>query len=115
MFSLILLIIFALAFGYFATFNQDLIPLVLGPYYTTPPIPLYIVIGLTLLVGLLLAWFISLAGSLSNGFALRQKERELNNKEATITTLTKKVNELQIENANLKGELKNEPFDDISL
>lgn len=115
MFSLILLIILAIGFGYFATFNLNLVTITLGPYYTTPPIPLYIIIGLTLLVGLLLAWFISLIGSFNNSFALRQKERELNDKEATIHTLTKKVNEIEIENDNLKGELKNEPFDDISL
>lgn len=115
MFSLILLIVFAISFGYFATFNLDSIPIVFGPYYTTPAIPLYIIIGATLLIGLLLAWVISLVRSFSNGLALRQKERELINKEATIHTLTKKVNEIEIENANLKGELKNEPFDDVSL
>jgi uncharacterized membrane protein YuzA (DUF378 family) len=114
-FSLILFIVFAIAFGYFATFNLDLIEVVLGPYYTTPPIPLYIVIGMTLLIGLLLAWFISLANSLTNGFALRQKERELNNKDETIVTLTKKVNELQLENAKLSGDQGNDPTDELAL
>lgn len=115
MFSLILLIIFAIVFGYFATFNLEMVTIALGPYYTTPPIPIYIVIGLTLLVGLVLAWLISSVAALSNSFTLRSKERELNDKKSTIHTLTKKVNELQIENSNLKGELKNEPFDDTSL
>lgn len=114
-FSLILLIIFAIGFGYFATFNVLSVPILFGTYYSFPSVPLYVVIGISLLMGLLLAWFISLAGSLSNSFILRRKERELNTKEATIHTLTKKVNEIQIENANLKGELKNEPLDDISL
>ena len=114
-FSLILLIIFAIGFGYFATFNSLTVPVMFGTYYTLPGVPLYGVIGVSLLVGLLLSWFISLVASLGTSFTLRKRERELNDKKASIHTLTKQVNKLEIENSNLKGELKNEPFDDGSL
>lgn len=114
-FSLILLIIFAIGFGYFATFNVLTVPIIFGTYYTISGVPLYIVIGVSLLAGLLFSWLISLAGSLSNSYTLRSKERDINNKKSTIHTMTKQINELEIENSNLKGELKNEPFDDGSL
>lgn len=114
-FSLILLIIFAIGFGYFATFNVITVPILFGTYYSFPSVPLYVVIGISLLVGLILSWFISLAGTLGNSFTLRRKERDLNDKKSTIHTMTKQINKLEIENSNLKGELKNEPFDDGSL
>lgn len=114
-FSLILLIIFAIGFGYFATFNALAVPIAFGTYYTLSAVPLYLVIGVSLLTGLLLSWFISLVASLGNSFTLRKRERELNDKKASIHTMTKQINKLEIENSNLKGELKNEPFDDGSL
>lgn len=114
MFNLILLVIFALGFGYFSTQNTLSIPLTFGPY-TVNAIPLYIVLGVTILMVLLLAWAINLINSLSVNMTLRNKEREIKAAKATIHDMTKKINDLQIENANLKGELKNEPMDDISL
>ena len=114
-FSLILLIIFAIGFGYFATFNVLTVPILFGTYYSFPAVPFYAVIGISLLIGLILSWFISLAGTLGNSFTLRRKERDLNDKKSTIHTMTKQINQLEIENSNLKGELENEPFDDGSL
>ena len=115
MFSLILLIIFAIGFGYFATFNVISIPVVLGSFYTFPSVPLYAVIGIALLIGIVLAWLISLTSQLASAITLHKVKNEITDKKSTIHEMTKKVNELQIENANLKGELKNEPLDDSSL
>lgn len=115
MLSLILLLIFAISFGYFATFNAIPVPIVLGHFYTLPSLPLYAVIGASILLGLVLAWFISLLGSLANTIELSKIKHEVKDKKSTIHDLTKQVNELQIENSNLKGELKNEPTDPNSL
>lgn len=115
MFSLILLIIFAIGFSYFASFNVVTVPIAFGTFYLIPSIPLYGVIGLSLLLGLILSWFISMVGSLMNGYAMRSKERQIISGKSTIHDMTKQINKLQIENSNLKGELKNEPFDDGSL
>jgi uncharacterized membrane protein YciS (DUF1049 family) len=114
MLNLILLVVFALAFGYFSTQNTLTIPLALGPY-TITAIPLYVVIGATLLLGLTFAWLISFLDSFTIKMTLRGKENEIKKNKTAIHEMTKKINELQIENANLKGELKNEPMDDISL
>lgn len=115
MFSLILLLIFAIGFGYFATFNVLAVPVIFGPYYTFPSVPLYAVIGASLLVGLILSWFISLVGLLGNSYTLRRKDREINAGKSQVHSMTKQVNDLQIENSNLKGELKNDPTDPNSL
>ncbi len=114
-FSLILLLIFAIGFGYFATFNVLAVPIIFGSFYSLTAIPLYVVIGASLLIGLLLSWLISLVGSLGNRFTLRAKEREINDSKAKIHAMTKQTNELQLENANLKGELKNDPVDELTL
>lgn len=114
MFNLILLVIFAIGFGYFATLNTLTVPLTFG-FYSFHSLPLYVVIGVSLLAGLVLSWLISLLGSLSNSIAMYGKEKEINTDKATIHAMTKQTNDLQIENAGLKGELKNEPFDDTSL
>jgi uncharacterized membrane protein YciS (DUF1049 family) len=114
MFNLILLVLVALGFGYFSTQNTLTIPLVFGPYALTN-IPLYTVVGITLLIGLLLAWVISLLSSLATAMNLRDKEKAIREHEDTIQALTKRVNELQIENANLKGELKSESTDELTL
>lgn len=114
-FSLILLIIFAIGFGYFATFNVVAVPIIFGSIYTVSAVPLYIVIAGSLLVGLFLSWLITFFTSLSSHYIMRHKDREINSGKSTIHTMTKQINDLEIENSNLKGELKNEPFDDGSL
>jgi uncharacterized membrane protein YciS (DUF1049 family) len=102
-------------FGYFATFNTLMIPLSLGHFYTFTSLPLYLIIGVTLLVGILLAWLISLSTVVSTKVTLSRFKRELHEKKDAIRSMTKQVNELQVENATLKSELKNDPTDDISL
>lgn len=114
MFNLILLVAVALGFGYFSTQNTLTTPLIFGSY-TSPEIPVYVIVGITLLIGLLLAWIISVLSSLATAINLRDKEKAIKEHEDTIQTLTKRINELQIENANLKGELKSEPLDELTL
>lgn len=112
MFALILLVILALAFGYFATQNTLNIPITLASY-TFSGVPLYIVLGITLLIGLLFSWFVSLLDSFSVAMKLRGKDSTIKDSNKTIQDLTKRVNELEIENAKLKGS--KEQTDDKSL
>jgi hypothetical protein len=51
MFSVILLVVIALVFGVFATQNTIGIPITIGSL-VIPDVPLYIVLGVTLLIGL---------------------------------------------------------------
>lgn len=108
MFTLILLVILALGFSYFATENTQLSTITLAGY-TLTPVPLYILTGVTLLLGLSLSWLISLLDSLSSALKLRGKEHVIKDAKTTIQELTKKINQLEIENAKLVGRSGNKP------
>lgn len=114
MFTLILLVIVALGFGYFATQNTLYIPITIANS-VIPDVPLYIVLGLTLLLGLSISWIISLLDSFSVAMKLRGKEHTIKDAKHTINDLTKRVNQLEIENAKLKGNVEKEQVDDESL
>lgn len=100
MFTLILLVILALGFSYFATENTQLSTITLAGYKMAQ-IPLYVLIGITLLIGLSLSWLISLLDSLAVAMKIRGKEHVIKDAKDTIRDLTKKVNDLEIENAKL--------------
>jgi len=114
MFTFILVVILAIFFGYFATQNTQDITLTLSNY-SIPQIPLYIVLGITLVIGLGVAWIISLSGTISSALTLRGKDSTIKHAKTNINDLTKRINQLEIENAKLKGEAKNEHTDDTSL
>jgi hypothetical protein len=107
MFTLILFIVLALGYGYFATQNTALVSIVL-PYLTIPDIPMYVIIGVTLLIGLTLSWLISLVDGLFATMALHGKDSTIKNAKRTNAELSRKINELEIENAKLMGKLENE-------
>jgi regulator of replication initiation timing len=52
---------------------------------------------------------------LGNSYTLQRKDREINEGKSQVHSMTKQVNDLQIENSNLKGELKNDLTDPNSL
>lgn len=105
MFSLILLVVVGLMFGYFATQNTVITPITLAGYPISDT-PLYLIIGITLLLGLLLAWIISLSDSIMAALKLRGKEHTIQAAQKTNSALSQKINALEVENARLKGELK---------
>ncbi len=105
MFTLILLVILGLVFGYFATQNTLHIPITIASY-TLRDVPLYAVLGITLLVGFGISWIISLLDSISVALKLRGKESTIKNTKTTVNVLEKRVNELELENAKLKGQLE---------
>lgn len=114
MFSFIIYLVLAIAFGYFATQNTGLISLTLASY-KIENIPLYIALGATLLIGLLFSWLNSLIGSFTTSMKMRGKEHVIKDDRKVIHELTKKINELEIENAKLTGELKTESKDPNSI
>lgn len=100
MFSLIILVILALMFAFFATENTLPTTITLAGSILTQ-IPLYILIGLTLLIGLSLSWLISLLDSLAVSMKLRSKDHTISNAKDTIQDLNRKIKDLEIENARL--------------
>ena len=114
MFTLILFVILSIIFGYFATQNTQNITIRLENYII-PNVPLYIVIGATLLIGFSFSWLISLLDSFSAAMKIRGKENTIKDAHKTMQELTKQVNQLEIENAKLKGMVDKEQADDESL
>lgn len=107
MFTLILLVIIGLSFGYFATMNTMTIPVnIAGVTYND--VPLYIVLGITLLLGLALSWVISMVDSVYTSMAFRGKDRAIRDRERTVDSLSKQVHDLEVENAKLRGRLDEE-------
>lgn len=103
MLTVILFLILALVFGYFATQNTQHITITVATY-TLSSIPLYAAVGITLLIGLSFSWLVSLIDSFSVAMKLRGKEHKIKDANKTIQDLTKQVKELEIENARLRGQ-----------
>lgn len=108
MFTLILLVILALGFSYFASENTQHSTITFAGYML-PQMPLYVLIGFTLILGLSLSWLISLLDSLSTAMKLRGKEHVIKDAKETIRDLTKRVNLLEIENAKLSAVSQKHP------
>ncbi len=105
MFTLILLVVLGLVFGYFATQNTQSVPVTLANT-TLTDVPLYILLGITLLIGFGISWVINILDSITAAFKLRGKDKTIKNAKATVGELEKRVSELEVENAKLKGQLQ---------
>lgn len=105
MFTLILLVLIGLSFGYFATQNTMNIPVnIAGMVYEH--VPLYVVLGITLLVGLALSWIISMIDSIYTSMTLRGKDNVIKDTKRSNNELVKQVRQLELENAKLRGRLE---------
>ena len=113
MFTLILYVILAIAFGYFATENIQKVSVTFAGT-ALEPVSLFIIIGITFLIGLGFSWIASLFNSLSVALKIRGKETIIKNAKNTIRSLTKHTNDLEIENAKLTNQ-KDRLQDDKSL
>ncbi len=112
--SLVVYLILALVFSYFATLNAGRISINLASY-RIEHVPLYLALGAAILIGLLLSWLINLFDGFVSAMKIRGKEHTIKDDKKIIHELTKKVNQLEIENAKLTGQLKSEPNDPNSL
>lgn len=102
MLSVILLVIIAIFFGFFSTQNATPTSLTFGDQVIAD-VPLYIVLGVTLLVGLLYAWLVSLVTSMQVKKDLRDKDRSLTDVRRENDSLNKRVVDLEMENTRLRA------------
>ncbi len=114
MFSFILYVILAIVFGYFATQNTGLILLKFASY-KIEHIPLYVALGLAFLIGLFFSWLNGLFDSLVSTLKIQGKEHTIKDDKKIIHELTKKINQLELDNAKLTGQLKSQSKDPDSL
>lgn len=107
MFTLILLVVIGLSFGYFATQNTTGVPVnIAGVVYSQ--VPLYIVLGITLLIGLALSWIISMIDSIYVSMSMCGKDNVIKDTKRSNAELMKQVRQLELENAKLRGRLDND-------
>ena len=103
MLLLLVIILFGILVSVFATQNNDLTTISLANL-TLSGIPVYYVALGGLLAGVLLSWILSFFGTISSFFALRGKDSAIDHLNRTTADLKKKIRDLEVENARLKGE-----------
>ncbi len=114
MFNLIILTILAILFGYFATQNTSTVTLVFD-VFTLSDVPLYLIIGTSLLFGLALSWLINLVNMIIINIKLKGIRGVVKQSKLTIHELSKKVNSLELENARLNGKLEKDVLQENSI
>src|SRR5258708_4069408 len=105
--SLILLIIFGLGMAFFATQNTGLVHIVLANYLISS-VPMYVVVIVSLLLGIVISWFISIVDMMSSTVTIYGKDHEIKKSQETIVELKERIHDLELENAQLDKEVKEE-------
>ncbi len=100
MFSLVIAILFGLSITFFAFQNAVGVPIVLGSFFLQS-IPLYLVVIVSMLAGIFMAWFISAIEGMSHFMSLRKKDSVINQDKKEIIALRQKIATLQTENSSL--------------
>jgi len=113
-----LALIFTLLVGsglvYISTFNFMLVSVNFG-FFLIENIPLFYVIVASLVAGLVLSYGIYLINEISNSFALKAKDKEINKNKVQALELTKRVHQLELENEKIKNGTPTEILDPNAL
>ena len=104
MLDLIFIIIFGLLIGYFATINTTFVTIRFTPQ-TLMSVPIYVIVLISTLVGIILAWIIHLMHTFSSTMTIKGKERAIEEDRRTIKELSRRVDELETENEVLRTQL----------
>lgn len=94
-----LAIIFGLFFTVFAVQNTALTSLAFGNL-SLPQIPLYIIVLGSLLLGVIIAWIFAIVDNLTTVFLLNRKEKTIRELKKVVTSLTRRVHQLELEKDN---------------
>lgn len=119
MFALLLTFIFGLGIAYFTAQNTHGVTVILANYPLTG-VPMYLIVIVSLLIGLFFGWIMNLMQSISSGFAIRGKEHIIKKTHDEVARLQTRVHELETENVELHGEhhephIKPEPTYETSV
>jgi uncharacterized membrane protein (DUF106 family) len=114
MVALILFILFGLIFGYFATLNTSLVSVHFGSYILQS-VPMYVVVLVSLGLGVVFASLFYLVKSFSVGMMLKKKEESVIDAAKEVAELTKKNHQLELENTRLKTKTGETADDEESI
>ena len=104
MITLILLLLLCLAFGVFAAQNTQVVTVTFFNL-SWKDVPQYLLMVLPLILGLSIAWVISLFGSFSHMLTVRKKDTTITQTQKSAEELSRRITELESENAELKEKL----------
>ena len=102
--SLIILLISGLLLAYFAIQNAQLVTITLA---NTPfsDIPMYLVVIVSLLIGIVLSWLVLLPGAVSSSLAIFNKNRTITSGNKEADNLHKRITQLEQDNEKLTSKL----------
>lgn len=103
MLFLIFAIIFGLGLAFFATQNTNGVTITLANYPLTDA-PLWTIVVVSILVGLICASFFNVANIITSAFKLRSRDTTIKGADRTITDLKSEIQSLKAENASLKSK-----------
>lgn len=78
--------------------------------YVLNDVPLYLVVILSILAGIILSFVISIPGSISATVSMFNKDRKIKSTEKTLEKVANKVKGLEIENTKLKNNSRGPSF-----
>lgn len=113
MLMLVFTIALGIVFAVFATQNTARVDLIFGNR-VLPHIPIYLVALAPLLIGLVLAYFIYLARSLSQRLTISELKDKINNLKKGLAETTKEAHKYELETTKLKAK-NGEPEDENSI
>lgn len=100
--TLLLITLVGVIFAFLATKNTQ--PVELNVLGNLLMMPLYLVALGTLLIGLLVSSIVHVADSFSNMFTIQNKNSKIKAGEKTVESLEKRIYNLELENAELRGQ-----------
>lgn len=112
MLVLLITAVLGTAFAIFATQNTSTVDLNFGRYFI-PSVPIYLVVLVPLLLGLLVAYILHIMNILSHGMTIDEQKKEIKNLKSVLAEMTKKAHKLELENIKIKKD--NGDFDEDSL
>lgn len=113
MLVLVITVVVGFAFALFATQNTQGALLNIERY-SIEAVPVYLIALIPLLIGLLLAYLIHTAKTLSQGLTISELTDQNKDLENNLAEANKKAHKLELENTKLKAKL-GEPEDENSL
>jgi uncharacterized membrane protein (DUF106 family) len=114
MLALFLFLAFGLLFGYFATLNTAVASVSFG-IRIFEQIPMYVIILLSLGVGVVVSSLFYIFKSLGDTVTLGKKDKEIEDLQKQLAELMKKAHRLELENTRLRTKTGEELEDDDSL
>lgn len=103
MYILVIAVILGIFFAFFAGQNTHGVDIQLYAYQLVN-IPLYLIVLGSLLLGILISYLFNLVEGLSSAWRLRSSENRLKATQQNVDSLNRHIQELELENARLKGK-----------